>query len=124
MNIRELYRFLRFLQDVQRKDSTAAVEELISETKRKIRALNHQSIPLPAGVIETGGINREDGWIEIVLLEPSFSREDAEEFFEEHMRREYVYYPWDCTGQRFTQWHSIFRTPRGWRIYHSIGIDV
>lgn len=136
MSISELYRFLRFLQELHAEydakrtinaDDIIAlhnIDEMLVETKRKIRALNHRSAPQPDGVIETGGINHDCSYIEIVLLEPSFSREEAEAFFEEHMFRGYVYYSWDCTGQHFTQWHRIFRTPRGWKIYHSIGIDI
>ena len=136
MSIRELYRFLRFLQDIREEheakrtvnaDDIIAlhnIDEMLVETKRKIRKLNHRRAPQPACVIETGGIDDDGSYIEIVLLDPSLSRDDAEEFFEEEMRCERSLSAYDCTGQSFTQWHSIFRTPRGWKIYHSVGIDI
>lgn len=50
--------------------------------------------------------------------------EEMEEFFEEYFRIPYYDRGYDCTGQLFTSWHSIFKINGNWIIYHAISRDV
>lgn len=52
------------------------------------------------------------------------NEEDAEEWFEEEERREYVPSQYDCTGQSFTMWYKMVKRRGRWYCYHRIGLDV
>lgn len=66
-----------------------------------------------------------DGYlVKIYCPEWVQTMEDAEEWFDEFERIEMIYYPWDCTGQLFTSWHSIFCVNGKWICYHDVAMDV
>lgn len=53
-----------------------------------------------------------------------FTDDEVNEFLNEFMKLE-IRSPYDCTGQRFTQWIDWHRNPCGRISYqHRIGIDV
>ena len=139
MNIRELYSFLRFLQELREEHETKRtvttddlialhnIEEMIVETKRKIRKLQHQRPVDPDFVLEHRIVRQYDGdgCVELILIDHSFGdQSDIRHYADDQIWIEARPSMYDCTGQHFSRWYSIFRTPRGWRIYHSIGIDV
>lgn len=49
---------------------------------------------------------------------------EMEEFFENYFQIPYYDRGYDCTGQLFTSWHSIFKVNGNWIIYHCISMDV
>ena len=67
----------------------------------------------------------ESAYFKYPLPEYIKTLEDAEEYFEEYERIECRPSMYDCTGQRFTGFHHIFRKPDGrfW-CYHRIDMDV
>lgn len=52
------------------------------------------------------------------------TKEQAEEYFMDHLYR--VCYPsqYDCTGQHFTLWHKLTRQNGRWVAYYREGMDV
>lgn len=129
MNIRDRYLFLRFLQGIDTSSDPAAasnIADMIVEAKREIRRLRDWSTPEPAFMLEHRIVgNTDSSYIELFLIDSSFGdRDDIDRFIKDNYWIEMRPSMYDCTGQLFSNWYSIFRTPRGWRIYHSIGIDV
>jgi hypothetical protein len=129
VNIRDRYLFLRFLQGIDTTGDPAAasnIADMIVEAKREIRRLRDWSTPEPAFMLEHRIVRQYDdgSYVELILIDPDFgSAADIERFIRDNYWIEMRPSMYDCTGQLFSNWYSIFRTPRGWRIYHSIGID-
>ena len=67
-----------------------------------------------------------EGWIEKEWYDSPFTEEEKEEYIENNWRR--IHSAFDCTGQSFTRWISIFNidTSFGKRavVYHAMGLDV
>ena len=129
MNIRDRYLFLRFLQGIDTTGDPAAasnIADMIVEAKREIRRLLRQRPQEPSFIKEHRIVRQYDGdgYVELILIDPDFgSAADIEQYARDQIWIEAMPSMYDCTGQHFSRWYSIFRTPRGWRIYHSIGID-
>lgn len=69
-------------------------------------------------------INRGDDYVEKLVADYNGETlEEVEEWFHENYYREYWNKGYDCTGQLFTYWHSIFLVDSKWIIYHCIAID-
>ena len=95
--------------------------EKIAELKRKLRGY------LSKPIKEERRCIYEDNYGYYVMLVrlPEFlkSAEDAEEYFDEFERLEYIPSPYDCTGQHFTVGHKIFKRRGRFYVYHSIAVD-
>lgn len=65
------------------------------------------------------------GYYVMLVRLPDFlkSMEDAEQYFDEFERMEYMPSMYDCTGQHFTTGHKIFKRRGRFYVYHSIAID-
>ena len=102
------------------------INERLIELKRKARRANRNSDyhfhPEESVVFPN---DFESAFFKYPLPEYITTFEDAEEYFEEYERIECRPSMYDCTGQRFTGFHHIFRKPDGrfW-CYHRIDMDV
>lgn len=98
-----------------------ASPEKIAELKRNLRAY------LNKPVREERRCIYEDNYGYYIMLVrlPDFlkSVEDAEKYFDEFERMEYMPSMYDCTGQHFTTGHKIFKRRGRFYVYHSIAID-
>lgn len=52
------------------------------------------------------------------------TKADAEQYFDEYERITPYPSAYDCTGQKFTSWYSVFRVNNKWLCYHCVGLDV
>lgn len=127
-DLRRGYSWLRMLQEhVDEFDDKRLTRELIRDQKRAIRKYYRQQAERELAnsdrrVIKDDGI---DGCIiRIDMLDDFGSIDEARAWFEEY---EYIHYQpsyYDCTGQCFTGWYSIFQHPDGHYIaYHRIACD-
>lgn len=129
MNIRDRYLFLRFLQGIDTSSDPAAasnIADMIVEAKREIRRLLRQRPQEPSFIKEHRIVRQwHDGaHVELILIDREFGNAaDVKQYIHDQIWIEAMPSMYDCTGQYFSRWCSFYRTPRGWRIYHSIGID-
>lgn len=123
--LRDAYTLLVFIRD----DVPAAAEQKSSladfmvSIKKEIRAYNHRPAP-DSRIVEGRGI---DGYIELVRLPDELDKvneDDAAEWFRANRYLEFFPTPYDCSGQKFTNWFKLFRRRGHWFAYHSVSIDV
>lgn len=65
-----------------------------------------------------------DSYIKVDVFPEGWTKDDAEEWFYEN---EFIRRPggqYDCTGKRFTSWHSIVKRAGRLYLYHCIALDV
>lgn len=66
-----------------------------------------------------------DSYVELIRFPDCVdSQESAEDFFDAFIHLGYTPSPYDCTGQRFTNWRVIFKRRGNYWAYHSASIDV
>ena len=114
---RHLYEFLRILDTEYTNKNN-----LVQQVKAEIRKRNKKESVKDRRIIKDYGI---DGYIlRIECPDYVHTKEDGEEWF--HEEEELYYYPsiYDCTGQLFTSWYSLFNINGKWICYHSISCDV
>ena len=127
------YSFRRFLQQHDFSDMPLqpgqpdARPELIRELSEAIHAYHRKQTERELAnsdrrVVKDYGI---DGCIiRIDMLDDFGSIDEARAWFEEYEVIHYRPSYYDCTGQCFTGWYSIFRHPDGHYIaYHRIAVD-
>lgn len=120
--LRAAYIFV-LAMDVSPKESKGALDALMVEVKREIRAYAHR----PAAdtrIVEERGC---DGYIELVQLPDELDKahkEIAADWFRANRYLEFYPTPYDCSGQKFTNWFKLFRRRGHWFAYHSVSIDV
>ena len=99
----------------------ASLSSLVATVKREIREFHHR----PASnskIIQDRGI---DGYIELVRFPDEIDNvEDAKDWFRANCYLECYPTPYDCSGQKFTHWHKMFRRRGHWYAYHSVSVDV
>ena len=125
------YEFLNFLNElVKTGESTGAINDLILETKRGLRAYANRDTTVDVGmgfmverrVVKDDGI---DGFVELVSIPEVFDTEaDAEEFFKDFLEIHARPSMFDCTGQAFTSWYKLFKRAGQFWAYHRVGFDV
>lgn len=52
------------------------------------------------------------------------NEDDAAEWFQANRYYEFRPTPYDCSGQRFTNWYKLHRRCGHWFAYHSVSFDV
>lgn len=120
--LRAAYIFV-LAMDVSLKEGKGALDALMVEVKREIRAYAHR----PAAdtrIVEERGC---DGYIELVQLPDELDKahkEIAADWFRANRYLEFYPTPYDCSGQKFTNWFKLFRRRGHWFAYHSVSIDV
>ena len=65
--------------------------------------------------------------IELVRLPDELDKvneDDAAEWFQANRYYEFRPTPYDCSGQRFTNWYKLHRRCGHWFAYHSVSFDV
>ena len=65
----------------------------------------------------------EDGSVLVKKVLRATNMEEAEDEFRQEHRIEYYDRGYDCTGQAFTGWHSIFNVNGKYVLYHQISVD-
>ena len=130
LDFKTLYEEIRFWEQLieyaeanGKDENTIKVgKEHIIKNKRAIREKNRKENEIKDRRIIKGDW---DGYlVKIYCPEWIETMEDAEEWFDDCERIEMIHYPWDCTGQWFTSWHSIFCVNEKWICYHSVAMDV
>lgn len=121
------YSFRRFLQE-ERPGDPKLTDDLIREMSEAIHKYNRKQALRAAAesdrrIVKDYGI---DGFVlRIDLPEELRSKDEARAWFEEYevLRYRPTYY--DCTGQLFTSWYSIFKHPTKdhFIAYHSVACD-
>lgn len=125
LSTRSAYEHIRFYEQTLAEGGFGrpdAAREHLDEMKRELRKRIHEVDESDRRIIKDYGI---DGFIVRFAL-PSWveDMETAEEWFDENERRECRPTMYDCTGDAFTSWHSIFKINGRYICYHSIGFDV
>ncbi len=125
--LRDAYTLLASIRDdvpattaEQKKSSLAA---FMVSIKKEIRAYNSRPAP-DSRIVEEHGI---DGYIELVQLPDELDKvneDDAAEWFRANRYYEFYPTPYDCSGQRFTNWYKLHRRCGHWFAYHSVSFDV
>lgn len=124
--LRDAYTLLASIRDdvpataAEQKSSLAACMVSI---KKEIRAYNNRPAP-DSRIVEERGI---DGYIELMRLPDELDKvneDDAAEWFRANRYLEFFPTPYDCSGQKFTNWVKLFRRRGHWFAYHSVSIDV
>jgi hypothetical protein len=103
--------------DKDKADGLVKASNYVIELKRSIRAYQHDTEANKRTLVKDEGM---DGYIELFEM-PDVS--DAEGWFNDVERLEYVPSQYDCTGQAFTIWHKIFRRNGKLMCYHRVGYD-
>lgn len=121
-NVRRAYEMLNILvhESVPR---GGKLESYIADLKRAIRAYNKRQSP-DSFIVKEYGI---DGYIELYIFPAELDTvtyDEAAEWFDSNRRLHGGDGPYDCTGEKFTQWRHIFRRNGRWYAYHSVGIDI
>lgn len=104
-------------------ENKASRDVLVATVKREIREFNRR----PASdscIVEERCC---DGYIELVQLPAKLDdahKADAADWFRANRYLEFFPTPYDCSGQKFTNWFKLFRRRGHWFAYHSVGIDV
>ena len=127
------YSFRRFLQTEKGKlpllpGSKDCTDDLIREMSEAIHKYNRKQALRTAAesdrrIVKDYGI---DGFVlRIDLPEELRSKDEARAWFEEYEVLHYRPTYYDCTGQLFTQWYSIFKHPTEdhFIAYHSVACD-
>ena len=98
-----------------------AKPEKIKELKKNLRSYLHKPIREDRRCIYEDNY----GYYIMLVRLPDFlkSVEDAEKYFDEFERMEYMPSMYDCTGQHFTTGHKIFKRRGRFYVYHSIAVD-
>ncbi len=121
---RRLYEFLHILKtEYINKDRTMnpIIQQFIRQIKEEIRKRNKETVS-DRRIIHDYGI---DGYIlRVECPEYVKTKFDAEEWFHENEELFYYPSPYDCTGQLFTSWHSLFNVNGKWICYYGISCDV
>lgn len=123
--LRDAYALLMFMQsDVPASsEKKAAVKNLAATVKMEIRGFNRRPAS-DSHIIEERGSN---GYIELVQLPEELDKahkEIAADWFRANRYLEFYPTPYDCSGQKFTNWFKLFRRRGHWFAYHSVSIDV
>lgn len=96
---------------------------LIANVKREIREFNRRPTE-DSRIVEERGC---DGYIELVQLPDELDKaheEIATDWFRANRYLEFYPTPYNCSGQKFTNWFKLFRRRGHWFAYHSVSIDV
>lgn len=124
--LRDAYTLLAFIRDnvpattAEQKSGMAA---FMVSVKKEIRVYNSRPVP-DSRIIEERGI---DGYIELVQLPNELDKaneDDAAEWFRANRYYEFYPTPYDCSGQRFTNWYKLVSRCGHWFAYHSVSLDV
>lgn len=123
MTLRQRFAFIKFLEaSIESFGCRESADAYLISEKRALRALLKKDDNEDRRIIKDYGI---DGCIiRIVLPEWIETKEEADEYFKdnEYMRTRYSAY--DCTGDMFTSWYSLFFINGRWVAYHSVGVDI
>ncbi len=123
-SLRAAYSFVRTLKEVTVPvENVARRDRHIADVKREIREFTHRAASHNYIVEERGC----DGYIELVQLPEELdtaNKVDAAEWFRANRYLEYFPTPYDCSGQKFTNWFKLVRRQDHWFAYHSVSIDV
>lgn len=119
------YIFLRDMEtaNVFSAEHKASRDILVVNIKREIRAYTHRPTE-DSRIVEERGC---DGYIELVQLPDELDKahkEIAADWFRANRYLEFYPTPYDCSGQKFTNWFKLFRRRGHWFAYHSVSIDV
>lgn len=101
----------------------ASLSSLVALVKREIREFNRRPAS-DSRIVEERGC---DGYIELVQLPDELDKahkEIAADWFRANRYLEFYPTPYDCSGQKFTNWFKLFRRHGHWFAYHSVSIDV
>lgn len=108
------------LKDRFDEDRLEKIYSDIAGMKREIREYVNRSSD--RRLVKDEGI---DGGVFLIRCPDEVTDESlAEEWFENCERIVPRWYPWDCTGQAFTNWHKVVKRRGRWWCYHSISRDV
>ena len=109
--------------DLTRQQKLKALEKTKKRIRNKLKEIyeRDEQKEIVFGADEYG-----EGWIVKEWYDSPFTEKEKQEYIESEWIR--INCPWDCTGQSFTRWISIFNvdTSFGKRavVYHAIGLDV
>lgn len=123
-SLQAAYSFVRTLREVTVPvGNVVRRDKHIADVKREIREFTHR--PAPASrIVKDDGI---DGYVELVRLPEELdnaNKVDAANWFLANHYLEFFPTPYDCSGQKFTNWFKLFRRQGHWFAYHSVSIDV
>lgn len=120
---RDLLTLERLSKEVLPENLSPFFTEILAEKKRKIRheyklwTIEHEY----KTVVQLDN----EGCVEKLRFKDSGETlEEFKEFFKEYHYIGYIDKGYDCTGQLFTSWYSIFKVNGNWIVYHSIQMDV
>lgn len=120
---RDLLTLERLSKEVLPENLSPFFTEILAERKRKIR--HEYKVWLIEQEYKTVVRLDNEGCVEKLRFKDSGETlEEFTEFFKEYHYIRYIDRGYDCTGQLFTSWYSIFKVNGNWIVYHSIQMDV
>ena len=95
----------------------------LADVKREIREFTHRAASR-SHIVRDDGI---DGYVELVQLPEALDEAHkvvAADWFRANRYLEFLPTPYDCSGQKFTNWFKLFCRQGHWFAYHSVSVDV
>lgn len=119
------YEMINIFTEADNKTPTEGVKNLIAQYKRNCREFyksQRDYFEMESRVIKQNNY----GSVTILTKFPSYikSMEEAEEYFKEYLYKKCYYTPYDCSGQIFTVWYSIFKRNNEYIVYHCEAMDI
>ena len=125
-DLKTAYAMLRILTENKQYGRKESIDELKREIRKYVHFNNNE---LDLGYWKVyyrfvaSSRDGEDYWELIGCPDWVESIEDAEEFFEEHIKIPIVYTYYSPTGWRFTSDHHCFKRNGKYYLYHRVSID-
>ncbi len=121
-SLRAAYSFVRTLREVTVPvENVARRDRHIADVKREIREFTHRAASR-SHIVRDDGV---DGYVELVQLPEALDEAPkvvAADWFRANRYLEFLPAPYDCPGQKFTNWFKLFRRQGHWFAYHSVSI--
>lgn len=98
--------------------------------KRILKKLNKQKPAAPMlSLMDDLHVHYDDNyesWYEYGFYDPEdYSDDELDDLLRQELGREYIWTPYDCTGQAFTSWIHWHRCPNGMiSVVHRVCLDV
>ena len=129
---REAHAWIRLLEEALERNGFGKPEGIrkeIADQKREMRRWANRSSAIDVGMgfkVERRIVKNdfESGIVLESIPEVFDDEESATEFFEDFLKMEYQWGPYDCTGQIFTTWYKIFKRNGQYWAYHAQAMDV
>ena len=122
-DLRETWALLKFWEELE-KENGRSYQNYIRNYKERIRLQRRaDEINKDPYIVNTFHCTYDGYFEKIVAEDNGETLDEVEEFFQDNYHIDYYDRGFDCTGQKFTSFHKIFKCAGNWIIYHYVAID-